>query len=611
MSKKYMAKDAVRSIKNYTKGYSETQAKVRSATSNNPWGPSGSAMYEIAQATYNPHHFIEIMEMIDKRLNDHGKNWRHVFKALTLLHYCLNEGSPDVVAYAKENIYIVKTLQEFQYIDEQSKDQGIVVRQKAKEITNLLLDEDRLNSERRQRTDMRNRMTGRGDLYGGSIDRSLSSTPTYENSSYYDDEEAEIRRAMEESLKTAENEKRKESNEDDAEFQKALKLSKEEEERRQAELTKQNENLLFDVGNQFSQNQTQPQPQSQSQVDFFGNPINANQQFSAQYVGTSSPPFDTFDLDQNNFINQKNSYNLLQQQQLQQQQLLLQQQQLQQQHQQQQLLNNPYQQQQTSIVGSKNPFAQQSQQNNFTTTSYSSSHLPTFGNSFTSNLSSPDLSAPMSDPIFSSSKSQSPEPKDEKHSKLASLIGNRGDGMDTFGNIGNLRVPTGTGFANSDNLAQSLRRSNSAGNLPGTANSANPFLADTSSANNVGSGAYNTFPSSFQSTGLTKDDLFSTFGTTNTHSSNINQPPNSFSSSPFSVSNNVATSNSLIDLDGGGFVGSQPSKNPFQTLNNTSISNSNKPKTLNDLGRESQFNQQSQQQTLNTYNLPNQPGFWS
>ena len=24
--------------------------------------------------------FVEIMEMLDKRLNDKGKNWRHVFK---------------------------------------------------------------------------------------------------------------------------------------------------------------------------------------------------------------------------------------------------------------------------------------------------------------------------------------------------------------------------------------------------------------------------------------------------------------------------------------------------------------------------------------------------
>ena len=26
------------------------------------------------------HEFMEIMDMLDKRLNDSGKNWRHVFK---------------------------------------------------------------------------------------------------------------------------------------------------------------------------------------------------------------------------------------------------------------------------------------------------------------------------------------------------------------------------------------------------------------------------------------------------------------------------------------------------------------------------------------------------
>ncbi|RHZ46455.1 hypothetical protein Glove_621g24 [Diversispora epigaea] len=145
---KYMVKDLVRSIKNYTRGYSETQAKVCSATSNDPQEPGNGEMDEIAQATHNPLVFIEIMEMINKRLNDRGKNWRRVSKALVLLNYCLREGSLEVVAYAKKNIHIVETLQEFQYLG-QSKDQGAIVRRKAKEIIDLLLDEDRLNSERR------------------------------------------------------------------------------------------------------------------------------------------------------------------------------------------------------------------------------------------------------------------------------------------------------------------------------------------------------------------------------------------------------------------------------------------------------------------------------
>lgn len=63
--------------------------------------------------------------MLDRRLNDKGKNWRHVLKALKVLDYCLHEGSEHVVVWARDNIYIVKTLQEFQYIDEDGRDQGL------------------------------------------------------------------------------------------------------------------------------------------------------------------------------------------------------------------------------------------------------------------------------------------------------------------------------------------------------------------------------------------------------------------------------------------------------------------------------------------------------
>ncbi|RXW20484.1 hypothetical protein EST38_g5347 [Candolleomyces aberdarensis] len=155
-------KAALRVTKNYTKGYSDAQVKVREATSNDPWGPSGTQMNEIAQLTYNQNDFIEIMEMLDKRLNDKGKNWRHVFKSLTVLDYCLHQGSENVVIYFRDNIYIIKTLKEFQYVDEYGKDQGANVRQKAKDITNLLMDEGRLREERRSRAHTRDTVVVRG-----------------------------------------------------------------------------------------------------------------------------------------------------------------------------------------------------------------------------------------------------------------------------------------------------------------------------------------------------------------------------------------------------------------------------------------------------------------
>lgn len=67
---------------------------------------------------------MDIMDMLDKRLNDKGKNWRHVLKALKVLDYCLHEGSERVVTWARQNMYIIKTLREFQYIDEEGRDVG-------------------------------------------------------------------------------------------------------------------------------------------------------------------------------------------------------------------------------------------------------------------------------------------------------------------------------------------------------------------------------------------------------------------------------------------------------------------------------------------------------
>src|SRR5260370_36910395 len=70
---------------------------------------------------------------------------------------------------SRDNIYIIKTLKEFQYIDEEGKDQGANVRQKAKDITNLLMDESRLRQERSSRADMRDRMNN-GSGGGGDGD---------------------------------------------------------------------------------------------------------------------------------------------------------------------------------------------------------------------------------------------------------------------------------------------------------------------------------------------------------------------------------------------------------------------------------------------------------
>nr|XP_057906024.1 epsin-2 isoform X2 [Doryrhamphus excisus] len=147
-----------RQMKNMVNNYSDAEKKVREATSNDPWGPSSSLMSEIADLTYNVVAFSEIMSMIWRRLNDHGKNWRHVYKALTLLDYLIKTGSERVALQCKENIFAIQTLKDFQYVDRDGKDQGINVREKSKQLVVLLKDEDRLKGERSQALKTKERM---------------------------------------------------------------------------------------------------------------------------------------------------------------------------------------------------------------------------------------------------------------------------------------------------------------------------------------------------------------------------------------------------------------------------------------------------------------------
>lgn len=140
----------VRSIKNVANGYLSAQILVRNATSNDPSGPTTYEMEEIAAATYNNQtEFLEIMDMLDRRLNDKGKNWRHVAKSLTVLDYLVRFGSTKCVLWSKDNLYIIKTLREFVHFDDANNDQGAIIRVKAKELVALLRDDERLARERK------------------------------------------------------------------------------------------------------------------------------------------------------------------------------------------------------------------------------------------------------------------------------------------------------------------------------------------------------------------------------------------------------------------------------------------------------------------------------
>lgn len=89
--------------------------------------------------------------MIYKRFTEKSaEEWRQIYKALQLLEYLVKHGSERVIDDARSHISTIKMLRNFHYIDDKMKDQGINVRNRAKELAELLQDSERIRAERRK-----------------------------------------------------------------------------------------------------------------------------------------------------------------------------------------------------------------------------------------------------------------------------------------------------------------------------------------------------------------------------------------------------------------------------------------------------------------------------
>ncbi|KAG8438782.1 hypothetical protein GDO86_005105 [Hymenochirus boettgeri] len=147
----WKVRELVDKATNVVMNYSEIESKVREATNDDPWGPSGQLMGEIAKATFMYEQFPELINMLWTRmLKDNKKNWRRVYKSLLLLAYLIRNGSERVVTSAREHIYDLRSLENYHFVDENGKDQGINIRQKVKEMVEFAQDDDRLREERKK-----------------------------------------------------------------------------------------------------------------------------------------------------------------------------------------------------------------------------------------------------------------------------------------------------------------------------------------------------------------------------------------------------------------------------------------------------------------------------
>ncbi|KAG6420352.1 hypothetical protein SASPL_116877 [Salvia splendens] len=159
--------------------------QVLDATDDEPWGPHGTILAEIAQGTKKYSECQMIMNVLWTRLAETGKNWRAVYKvaaqyfmlvisfiikckktnvvlpqSLSVIEYLVAHGSERAVDEIVEHTYQIASLSSFEYVDPSGKDNGINVRKKSETITALLNDKDKIQEARNKAAVNRDKYIG-------------------------------------------------------------------------------------------------------------------------------------------------------------------------------------------------------------------------------------------------------------------------------------------------------------------------------------------------------------------------------------------------------------------------------------------------------------------
>lgn len=113
---------AYRALKNLS--YNPTEVLVRDATANDPDDPLTDLVAELARRTYTHMGLVELMSVLDRRLNDRTRQWRYAYRSLYVVQRLLVAESQPVAEYFHKNVYLIKTLREFYLVDEAGRDQG-------------------------------------------------------------------------------------------------------------------------------------------------------------------------------------------------------------------------------------------------------------------------------------------------------------------------------------------------------------------------------------------------------------------------------------------------------------------------------------------------------
>ncbi|RLN45894.1 hypothetical protein BBO99_00006488 [Phytophthora kernoviae] len=111
----------------------DVERKMEEALSNKNWGASSTLLNEISQLTYDYEAYGVVMRKIWEALDAEGRQWRAVYKALSLLEHLIKNGTERVIENARDHMFKLRHLSGFSYHDGTT-DRGNGVRDKAKQL---------------------------------------------------------------------------------------------------------------------------------------------------------------------------------------------------------------------------------------------------------------------------------------------------------------------------------------------------------------------------------------------------------------------------------------------------------------------------------------------
>ena len=112
-------------------------------------------MNEIARDTFDMERFqVVTVLMWEGMENQRPAAWRVVFKALNLLEHLVKNGAERCVDDARNHAHVLRTLGQFNYY-EGTIDRGLGVREKSKQILEMISDDERVREERQKARKLR------------------------------------------------------------------------------------------------------------------------------------------------------------------------------------------------------------------------------------------------------------------------------------------------------------------------------------------------------------------------------------------------------------------------------------------------------------------------